>query len=100
MLETITDKTWNLMNPGVALVYFAATWCAPCQTFKPILEELACAYPNIHFYYADVTENTGVASEYHITSVPTLALFKNKVPVAVHVGASSKARIEAWLRST
>ncbi len=49
--------------------YFSATWCGPCQTFKPTMKELASEGYNIEFI--DVDEDSDVASAYNIRSVPT-----------------------------
>ena len=59
------------------LVDFFATWCGPCQTMKPILDDLKSKLGNTaSVLKVDVDKNPHVASKYQIRSVPTLILFK------------------------
>ncbi len=59
------------------LVDFFATWCGPCQTMKPILDDLKSKLGNTaSVLKVDVDKNPHAASKYQIRSVPTLILFK------------------------
>ena len=59
------------------LVDFFATWCRPCQTMKPILDDLKSKLGNTaSVLKVDVDKNPHAASKYQIRSVPTLILFK------------------------
>lgn len=59
------------------LVDFFATWCGPCQTMKPILDDLKSKLGNTaSVLKVDVDKNPHAASKYQVRSVPTLILFK------------------------
>jgi thioredoxin 1 len=60
------------------LVDFYATWCGPCQTLGPILQDLARIMGDqVRVIKIDVDKNQSIASVYHVRSVPTLLLFQN-----------------------
>ena len=57
---------------------FFATWCAPCQMFDPIWEELKTMMGDqLEFIKIDIDLLPEIAIKYEVKSVPTLLLIKN-----------------------
>ena len=48
--------------------YFTATWCGPCQRFKPIMQEVANEGHSVQFI--DIDNQRDVAQQYNVRSVP------------------------------
>lgn len=60
------------------LVDFAAEWCQPCKTQKPILQKLASEDGDkIKIITIDVDKNPSISQKYKVMSIPTLAIFQN-----------------------
>lgn len=60
------------------LVNFHATWCGPCKMMKPHLDEVVKEYKDaINYERIDIDQNTELAREFGIRSVPTTIIFKN-----------------------
>ncbi|MDD5669339.1 MAG: thioredoxin [Candidatus Omnitrophica bacterium] len=77
------------------LVDFWATWCGPCKMIAPLIEEVAKEYADkIKVGKVDVDENSRIASQYGIMSIPTLMFFKKGQIVEQVVGALNKAELK------
>jgi len=64
-------------NDTPTLVDFYATWCGPCKTMSPILEDFKSKMGNkAKVIKIDVDKNQSAAGKYQVRSVPTLILFK------------------------
>jgi len=60
------------------LVDFYATWCGPCKTMHPILDQLKSDMGSkIRILKIDVDKNQTVADQFKVRGVPTFVLFKN-----------------------
>ena len=79
------------------LVDFYADWCGPCQRLAPILEELASETPEARIVKVNVDENPRLASEYRISSIPSLKVFKNGAVVEQVAGLASKRQLRSML---
>jgi thioredoxin 1 len=60
------------------LVDFYATWCGPCRTMQPVLDQLKHEMGNeVRILKIDVDKNTEIADKFKIRGVPTFILFKS-----------------------
>lgn len=78
-MSTSKKKSFNqLINEGEqpVLVDFHATWCGPCQTLSPIVQETAQTFKDrVKVIKIDVDKNQVLANQYKVRGVPTLILF-------------------------
>ncbi|MDZ4227644.1 MAG: thioredoxin, partial [Candidatus Levybacteria bacterium] len=91
---TFTDsnfKTEVLETKGSVVVDFWAPWCGPCRTVSPIIDELAKEFKGkVRIGKINVDENSQIAGEYGVMSIPSVVFFKNGQPIRTMVGAQSK----------
>ena len=71
--------------------YFSATWCGPCQTFKPIMNEIANEGHSVQFI--DIDQQGDLAQQYNVRSVPTTVIEENGVEIDRFVGGLPKQSV-------
>ena len=79
------------------LLDFWAPWCAPCRMVVPIVEEIAGERPDIKVGKINVDEETELASQFGIMSIPTLVVIENGKVVNQAMGARPKEAILGML---
>lgn len=82
--------------PKGLLVLFSSTWCAPCRTYKPIVERVVAQSAGLlKLIMVDTDTSADLASHYAIRSVPTLLCFAD----GELAGRQSGSMLEPHLRT-
>ncbi len=94
-MEITSENFESLKSGNLPLVVdFWATWCGPCRTMGPIIEELSKEYEGrVIIGKCDVEENDDLAMDLGIRNIPTILFFKNGEQVDKVVGAVAKAKL-------
>ncbi len=71
----------------IVVVDFWAPWCGPCRSFAPTFEKVAEANPGLVFAKVNTEEEQEIAMQFSIRSIPTLAVFREKVILFMQPGA-------------
>lgn len=80
------------------LLDFYADWCGPCRMVSPIVEEIAEENPQYLIGKVNVDKEPELAQQFHVLSIPTLAVIKNGNVITQSTGARPKAAILAMLK--
>ncbi|MGB3592228.1 MAG: thioredoxin [Nonlabens sp.] len=69
----------ELVNGDVpVLIDFYATWCGPCQTMLPVLDQLKQDLGNaVRILKIDVDKNQALATKFNVRGVPAFMIYKN-----------------------
>ena len=87
----VTDNSFDsvLSENDLVLVDFWAEWCGPCRMVSPILDEIS-KESGLLVGKLNIDENPNKTSEYSISSIPSMVLFKSGQPVKTIIGAKPK----------
>lgn len=72
---------------GKILVDFWAPWCGPCQMLTPIMEEISST---VKVVKVNVDEQPELATQYNVSSIPTVFLFNKGQLVDTFIGFKQK----------
>lgn len=93
--ENFQNEVLNSDKP--VLLDFYADWCGPCRMVGPIISEIAGERSDIKVGKVNVDEQSELASQFGVMSIPMLAVVKNGKVVNKSVGARPKDQILAML---
>lgn len=85
-------------NKTYTIVDFYATWCGPCRSQAPILENIEKNREDVEVIKVDVEECETLATEYKVLNLPTILIFKNGEPYNKFVGLTQEKTIEEVLK--
>ena len=78
------------------LYYYSAAWCGPCQSFGPVMDQVASVIPVIK---VNVDYETDLAARANVRSVPTVILVEGETEVRRFVGARSLNDVMNFINS-
>ena len=90
MIELNESNFEEETKEGIAILDFYATWCGPCKMIAPILKEVTGA----KICKVDIDKESGLASKFQVSAVPTLLFFKDGLLVDRRVGLTSASILQ------
>lgn len=95
-----TEKgEFKFLGDKPAIIDFYATWCGPCKTIAPILEDLAKEYAGkIVIYKVDTDKEQELAQAFGIRSIPSLLFIPMSGQPQMVQGALPKAELKRTIK--
>ena len=100
MTLSVIEKTFEteVINSEIpVLIDFWAPWCGPCRMLGPVIDDIAGERQDFKCVKINVDENTDLAAQFRVQSIPFLVVMKSGKPVAAKAGASSKEDLLHWI---
>ena len=91
------DLITEIKDKNLVLVDFFSDWCNPCQMLKKELEMLD-ANTSLEIIKINIDELEDLASDYDISSIPTLLLFKNGELLDKKIGYFPYENLLEWVK--
>lgn len=100
-IQEVNDDGFDaLIKEGVTVIDFFAEWCGPCRNLAPVIAEVAAELSGkVKFAKLDIDKNHVTAKSLHVTSVPTLILFKDGEEKSRLVGLRDASAIKDFALS-
>ena len=77
----------------IKIIRFTASWCGPCKMLSPIFGEVQNEVSDVMFETIDVDTNRDKATQYSVSSVPTVIIEKDGQIVNRFSGVKPKTAI-------
>jgi len=87
----------ELIKKEFVIVNFYADWCAPCKMLDIVLEEVSNEHPELTIVKVDADRFRSIGKEYHVLSVPVIAIFENGKIVKEQKGLMRKEELLSFI---
>lgn len=88
----------NIFNDLIqerVLVDFYANWCGPCKMLGPVLESVS---DEIKVIKVNVDDNSDLAREYGVMSIPCVILLENGKEIKRNIGFMPEGKLREFIK--
>lgn len=86
------EKTMS--EKDITIIDFWAPWCGPCRNFAPVFEGASEKHTDLTFAKVNTDEEQELAGAAQISSIPTIMIVREGIPVFAQPGALPAEALE------
>ncbi len=87
-----------IASNDTVVIDFWATWCGPCQAFKPVFAAAADKHAEVAFAAVDTEKEPELAAMFQVRSIPTVVAFREQIPVFGQPGMLPAESLDELIR--
>lgn len=96
---TLENFENTVTKPGIIIADWWAEWCGPCKQFGPVFESASDKHSDIVFGKINTEEQTVLAANARIRSIPTIMAFRDGLLVHSQAGSLSGPQLEELIEN-
>jgi thioredoxin 1 len=96
----LTSENWDSVvgNNLLVMVDFWAPWCGPCQSFRPVFDQMSEQHRDIVFGTVNIDEQTDLAARFGVQAIPTLKLITDQTVRGSRTGGMPAPELDLLIR--
>ena len=96
---TVKETFEEIKNNSMVLVDVFSLTCGPCKMLLPVYDEVANELEGVSVVKVSADDNTDAGSEFNVSSIPAVILYKDGKEVDRFVGFKPRDTILEWVAS-
>jgi len=94
-ITELNSETYDdFVSDGIVLVDIWATWCGPCKTISPIIDEISAEYVGkVKVGKIEADLNRDKIMELGVRNIPTILIYKDGEIVEKSTGSATKEKL-------
>jgi thioredoxin 1 len=91
-MEILTNE---METPNTCVLKFGASWCGPCRTLNPVMDEIAAENGDVQTYSIDCDTEKELTAKFQVRNIPVTVFIKDGNVIDRLIGVNPKEVIQS-----